>query len=268
MYDPTMHRGDRREPPTEEALPASGNILFIANEAAQETTTFPAGDQATQTTWTGRVRLSSAIPSGQTITIQLGVCDDALGTNFSASGPTVTLTGDGSTTLFTFASPAKEFSVATSKFLAARFVNGDSTNAYSILVGGGESYISSSKGSGDYPLPVSVASFVAKGLNGAVRLEWTTGQETHNLGFNLYRQALPGGCRIRVNEQLIPSRVEGDGGAEYVFLDTKGIENGRAYAYYLEDAPTDQNLLADTFGPTKTIPGPISLWTPVDGAPV
>jgi uncharacterized repeat protein (TIGR01451 family) len=51
------------------------------------------------------------------------------------------------------------------------------------------------------PTAIRLQSFIAGNSNGGVVLEWRTGAELHNLGFNVYRDV--NGARVRVNPSLI-----------------------------------------------------------------
>ena len=63
------------------------------------------------------------------------------GSDFTSGGPAATLTGDGSSTNFTFATNASAFTVTTGDHLALRITSND--GEYGVITGGAWSYISS-----------------------------------------------------------------------------------------------------------------------------
>ncbi|MBN1661921.1 MAG: choice-of-anchor J domain-containing protein [Anaerolineae bacterium] len=84
------------------------------------------------------------------------------------------------------------------------------------------------------PTAVSLSYFEAVAAAGAIRLEWETASDLHNLGFNLYRRVAPGGERLLVNDELIPAQAPGSpGSALYRWLDA-GVTPGTGYIYTLE----------------------------------
>jgi hypothetical protein len=67
-----------------------------------------------------------------------------------------------------------------------------------------------------------------------IRVEWETSTEINNLGFNVYRSALPDGQVLQLNGALIPTRsLSPPEGAAYTLPDA-GVEPGRSYEYKLE----------------------------------
>jgi hypothetical protein len=98
------------------------------------------------------------------------------------------------------------------------------------------------------PTAITVASFDAEPGNGKVILKWTTGDETDNLGFNLYRSESQDGGFTKINDSLIPSQAPKGLGASYTHEDTV-VKNGKRYFYQLEDV--------DIYG-VKTKHGPVS----------
>ena len=95
------------------------------------------------------------------------------------------------------------------------------------------------------PTAVSLVGFEATPVEGGVMLQWTTGSETDNLGFNLYRSATEDGEKVRVNAQLIrgANRISG---ATYTHVDA----GGQAGDYYwLEDVEFDFD--AEQHGPFR-----------------
>jgi predicted GH43/DUF377 family glycosyl hydrolase len=98
------------------------------------------------------------------------------------------------------------------------------------------------------PTAITLASFTADADVGAVTLDWETGTEVDNAGFNLYRAAAPDGPYAKINDALIAAEGDPVAGASYSFLD-KGIPVG-VYYYKLEDV--------DLNG-TTTLHGPVSV---------
>lgn len=95
---------------------------------------------------------------------------------------------------------------------------------------------------------VTLASFDATPGSGAVTLNWQTGDETDNFGFNIYRSQTEDGEYITINDSSIISKAETGSGASYVFVD-ENVYNRQTYFYMLEDI--------DTKGQT-TLHGPVS----------
>lgn len=87
------------------------------------------------------------------------------------------------------------------------------------------------------PTAIELIAFAATGYDEGVFLEWKTGRELDNLGFNLYRDEA--GKRVLVNNQLIAgsaliagSRVAVQAGEAYVWWDNTQTKTA---AYWLED---------------------------------
>ncbi|NIM97046.1 MAG: hypothetical protein GTO24_02840, partial [candidate division Zixibacteria bacterium] len=87
--------------------------------------------------------------------------------------------------------------------------------------------------SGD-PTAVTMISFTAKGNGSTVVVDWKTGEESDNFGFNLYRAQGPEGPFTKLNDGLIPARAFPMGGGVYTYEDTDTIP-GELYYYRLED---------------------------------
>lgn len=97
--------------------------------------------------------------------------------------------------------------------------------------GGSESFVSAC----DPGTLVSLASFELVPDNAGVKLQWVTGAEVNNAGFNIYRAASPAGPFEHINDQLIAALGNGTG-ASYEYLDT----GGRISDFYrLEDVDAD-----------------------------
>ena len=92
------------------------------------------------------------------------------------------------------------------------------------------------------PTAVEMESFTATGYDDGTLLEWRTGLEVKNLGFNVYREE--GGQRSRVNEQILGGSALRVGpsislrsGSPYAWTDTSPA--GRKTRYWLEDIGLD-----------------------------
>ena len=81
---------------------------------------------------------------------------------------------------------------------------------------------------------VSLVSFNARGENNSVRVDWETGQEIRNLGFNLYRGTSPSGPFVKINDSLIPGLFYSVKGKSYSYIDAT-VTPGTLYYYKLED---------------------------------
>jgi hypothetical protein len=103
-------------------------------------------------------------------------------------------------------------------------------------------------GQGSTPTAITLSSFKAEPGNDTVTITWTTGDESDNLGFNIYRAAAKYGAYAKINAVLIASKVGSGLGASYAFTDSD-VENRKAYYYKLEDV--------DIYG-VKTMHGPVS----------
>ena len=103
----------------------------------------------------------------------------------------------------------------------------------------------------DNPNAVEIEYFEATGQARSVLLEWKTVTELNNLGFNIYRAFTINGPRVRINPQLIPANIFGQGGAEYSYLNT-GLFPNRTYFYWLEDV--DFNGTTTLYGPVSAMP--------------
>jgi len=103
----------------------------------------------------------------------------------------------------------------------------------------------------NYPNAVEIEYFIATGQSRSILLEWKTVTEMNNLGFNLYRAFRIDGPRVKINAELIPSNIFGQGGAVYEYLDT-GLFPNRTYYYWLEDV--DFNETTTLYGPVDAKP--------------
>ena len=86
------------------------------------------------------------------------------------------------------------------------------------------------------PEYVDLASWSVTPGKGGVLLQWRTGAEISNLGFNIYRNRRDdAAAATQINGAMIPSKALGTiGGASYSFLDTMA-RSGVPYYYWLED---------------------------------
>ena len=85
------------------------------------------------------------------------------------------------------------------------------------------------------PTAITMSSFIATGYDNGVFIEWQTGLEVDNLGFNIYRDEA--GKRTLVNQQLVAGSALRDGfaiaaGEAYAWWDNTSSKNA---AYWLED---------------------------------
>ncbi|MDY6847265.1 MAG: hypothetical protein SVP52_09035, partial [Chloroflexota bacterium] len=100
---------------------------------------------------------------------------------------------------------------------------------------------------------VELISFKAAPSQEGVLIEWETASEIDNLGFNLYREDLQTGLKVKINPELIPSKLPGSTqGAQYEFWD-QAVIFGEPYAYWLEDIDLHMRV-KDQYGPV------IPLW--------
>ena len=157
-----------------------GNQIWKADQASSTNTNFSGSD-----TWTGQLVFTSAPSNGDTFTIEIGSSSD--GSDFTAGGPEATITGDGSSTEFTFTTYANAFTVITGNYLALRITSNNAE--YSVQTGGAWSYISSPENSSSYTLPVELTSFAANVSNRVVVLNWETATEVNNYGFEVQRSS-------------------------------------------------------------------------------
>jgi hypothetical protein len=93
---------------------------------------------------------------------------------------------------------------------------------------------------------VNLISFDAQAGAAGVALNWETGTEVDNAGFNLYRGVSANGPWTKVNETLVVAKGDPVSGASYSFVDTPGY--GTFY-YQLEDV--DYYGVGTLHGPAK-----------------
>lgn len=101
----------------------------------------------------------------------------------------------------------------------------------------------------DVPVSVELLWFEAKKQEKtAITLSWATGNEIDSLGFDLWRAEAIDGERVKINEELIPSKVPlAGGGAVYEYTD-RPMRRASTYFYWLEDV--------DVYGTTR-VHGPV-----------
>lgn len=109
-----------------------GTHIWKADQAALTTINFSGSD-----TWTGQLAFTSAPTNGHTFTIEIGSSTD--GSDFTTGGPDAALTGDASSTNFTFVTDVSAFTVTTGNYLALRITSNH--GEYSVRTGGAWSYI-------------------------------------------------------------------------------------------------------------------------------
>jgi hypothetical protein len=98
------------------------------------------------------------------------------------------------------------------------------------------------------PTAIELSSFAATPSHRKVTIEWSTGSEIDNLGFNLYRAESEDGEYIQINGSLMVAKGSPNEGSSYEFVD-RNVRNRNTYWYKLEDV--------DIYG-TRTQHGPIS----------
>jgi hypothetical protein len=92
--------------------------------------------------------------------------------------------------------------------------------------GGSESFIN------DGPTAVTLSSFSCGTSRQEVAINWSTGTELNNAGFNLYRSETPAAPSVKINPKMLAAVAEAVSGADYSFTDAPGY--GTFY-YWLED---------------------------------
>ncbi|NOZ10995.1 MAG: hypothetical protein GXP09_08160 [Gammaproteobacteria bacterium] len=102
---------------------------------------------------------------------------------------------------------------------------------------------SNSRGAGDYEAVecafkprgttyVSLASFMARTVDGGTQLEWRTTSQIGTLGFHLKRKDPDTGKYKRINDEILPALLNTPQGGSYVFMDS-GAVSGETYRYKL-----------------------------------
>jgi len=90
------------------------------------------------------------------------------------------------------------------------------------------------------PTAVAVTEFYGGPmLDGSVLLQWQTTLETNLVGFKLFRAESETGTQVQLNEELIPSKWQGDPmGDSYTFNDQTTV-SGTTYYYWIEEVLLD-----------------------------
>jgi hypothetical protein len=107
------------------------------------------------------------------------------------------------------------------------------------------------------PTAIGLISFTVTGFGNDIKVDWHTGHEVANLGFNIYRSKSPTGPFKKINSALIPGLNYSVEGKAYSYLDTD-VSPGSLYYYKLEDI--------DAYG-THTFHGPVCVDWDADGIP-
>jgi len=98
------------------------------------------------------------------------------------------------------------------------------------------------------PTLVNLHSFIARGFQDFIRLEWATATELNSAGFHLWRCDTKDGEYNRITDYLIPAAGTSILGAKYEYEDLDP-EQGRAYFYKLEEI--DYSNDSAFFGPVS-----------------
>ena len=131
-----MYQDDMTKAPESVTISGGSSHIWITEEAEQTTKYFSGNDS-----WVGQVVFTSTPTNGHTFTIEIGYSTD--GSDFTAAGPDVTLTGDGSATAFTYTTNAASVTVPQGKYLALRITNNNGGSDYNVRTGGAWSYTTS-----------------------------------------------------------------------------------------------------------------------------
>ncbi len=90
------------------------------------------------------------------------------------------------------------------------------------------------------PTAITLLNFTATGEEGAIRLDWETGMETQNLGFNIYRAVSLHAPKTKINDELILGSPGGTG-ATYTYTDEVKARN--TFYYWIEDVDIYNNTV-------------------------
>ncbi len=242
--DSKMYKDDMSKTIDSVAIGGGSSHIWITDQATLMNIEFSGGD-----TWTGQIAFTSAPASGHVFTVEIG--SSINGSDFNTGGPTATITGDGSDSVFTYQTNASAFTVPEGDYLALRITN-NSSSSYAVQTGGAWSYCSAPNGSQDYSLPVELASFTATPGNGIVTLKWLTESEIENLGFNIYRSTSRDSEFVMLNAKLIAGAGSSSERHEYSYID-RDVKSGLTYWYKLEDV--DYNGKVKYHGPISVVLG-------------
>ena len=102
--------------------------------------------------------------------------------------------------------------------------------------------------------PIVLKYLSAEAVENGILVSWETATEVNNLGFNVYRAELVEGERVKLNPELIMSKVGPGGltGATYEFLDETAAV-GVTYYYWLEDVPLEAGVTPGIYGPISAV---------------
>jgi parallel beta-helix repeat protein len=143
--------------------------------------------------------------------------------------------------------------------------NGFGTSWNSLVTGGSSTRISASAitgfseftlgGESDNPLPVELTAFTGQRLTQGITLNWTTGSERDNLGFELQRKTdSDPEFRALANYLTNPRELRGRGtttqSTTYTFADN-AVEDGKTYIYRL--VSVDLNGTRHTYPPIVSV---------------
>jgi len=132
--DSSMYKDFIGNPMGEVTIPSGNSNVWISNHIIDNNVNFSTSD-----TWTGQIQFSAPPESGSIFSIELGY--STIGTDFIYCGPDASVTGDGSSTVFTYITDGESYSMPAGTYYAIRISN-NSSNNYNIRTGGGVSYIS------------------------------------------------------------------------------------------------------------------------------
>ena len=210
------------------------------------------------------VLTSAILNSGNNTTTILGSLDSTPSTDFVLqffSNPTCDTSGNGEGTTYlgsttvhtTFDGNPVSFVIAFPTAVpVGQFITATATNS-----GLNTSEFSACQlVTGDAPTTIEFASASATSFNDGVFIQWRTGMEVNNLGFDLYRDN--GGKLELINRQLIggsallfASEIELRSGQSYQWWDSSPAD--RSTAYWIEDR--DLNGHSSWHGPFYPSPG-------------
>ena len=199
--------------------------------------------------------------------------NNALDFNIVNGSQTTTLSSDGSGTSIGVAS-TQFISIATGLedlHLAATAVDAidlgtDLSAQFGDDIDGNRRYSTWDLGAHEFAAAteVTLVSFAADALDGAVLLRWETSSELTNLGFNLYRATEEEGPYELVTTRLIPGLGTSMVGASYRYTDSE-LVNGTTYFYKLEDVETTG--ITAMHGPVSVMPYAGATEPPTEEAP-
>ena len=109
----------------------------------------------------------------------------------------------------------------------------------------------------DEPVPVELSTFMARYIDNAPSIYWTTQTESDNSGFNIYRgesyDALENDEAMQINSLMIPGAGTTFEPTDYSFIDEYPVEINNTYWYWIESK--DGSGETDGYGPISiTIP--------------